>query len=57
MMVFPSVDVTWELVEQMLGLLVDELMNRLQPEQKPLLMPYTQAMQQLFSNPEKKFDF
>jgi hypothetical protein len=57
MMVFPSVDVTWELVEQMLGLLVDELMNRLKPEQKPLLMPYTQAMQQLFSNPEKKFDF
>lgn len=29
MMVFPSVEVTWELVKQMLQLLMDELITRL----------------------------
>lgn len=53
-MVFPSVDVRWELVQNMLSLLADELMERLNPEQKMLLLPYTQAMQQLFSNLEAK---
>lgn len=53
-MVFPSVDVTWELVEQMLRLLMDELMECVQPQHKKLLLPYTQAMQQLFSNIEQK---
>ena len=53
-MVFPSLDVTWELVQQMLELLVDELMAHVQPNQMPLLQPYTQAMQQLFSNLETK---
>jgi hypothetical protein len=53
-MVFPSVDVTWELVEQMLGLLMDELMERVQPQHKKLLLPYTQAMQKLFSNIDQK---
>lgn len=47
-MVFPSVDVTWELVRSMLSLLVDEIMERLASPQKRLLLPYTQAMQQMF---------
>lgn len=53
-LVFPSVSVTWKLVEQGLQLLVDEMMNRINPVQQKLLLPYTQAMQQLFSNIEKK---
>jgi hypothetical protein len=53
-MVFPSVDVSWQLVEQMLQLLVDELMSRVLPQQNNLLLPYTQNMQQLFSNIEQK---
>ena len=53
-MVFPNVDVTWELVQKMLQLLVNELMAHLQPNQLPLLQPYTQAMQQLFSSFEPK---
>ena len=54
MMVFPSIDVTWELVEQLLPLLVAEIQELLLPAQIRLLLPYTQAMQQLFSNLESK---
>lgn len=50
LLVFPSVDVTWKLVEEMLQLLVDELMERLKPEQKYLVLSYAQDMQKLFSN-------
>lgn len=49
-MVFPSVNVAWDLVKQVLKLLVDELMTRVDLEQKRLLLPSTQAMQQLFSD-------
>jgi hypothetical protein len=52
MMVFPSINVTWELVEQVLPLLVNEIQARVSPAQMHLLQPYTQAMQQLFSNLE-----
>lgn len=53
-LVFPSVSVAWKLVEQGLQLLADEMMTRLTPVQQNLLLPYTQAMEQLFSNIEKK---
>jgi hypothetical protein len=53
-MVFPSIDVTWELVEQLLPLLIAEIQERVLPAQMRLLSPYTQAMQQLFSNLETK---
>jgi hypothetical protein len=53
-MVFPSINVTWELVEQLLPLLAAEIQERVSPDQMRLLLPYTQAMQQLFSNLEKK---
>lgn len=48
-MVFPSVEVKWELVQHMLSILMDEIMERVKPEYKRLVLPYTQAMQQLFS--------
>ena len=54
MMVFPSIDVTWKLVEQLLPLLVAEIQTNVSADQMRLLQPYTQAMQQLFSNLEKK---
>lgn len=54
LMVFPSVDVTWQLVEQMLQLLVDELLKLVPPQQKNLLLPYTQSMQQIFLNADRK---
>ena len=49
-MVFPSIDVSWELVEQLLPLLVAQIQARVSPEQVQLLLPYTEAIQQLFSN-------
>lgn len=54
LMVFPSINVAWELVEQLLPLLVNELELGLLPEQMRLLLPYTRAMQQLFSDLEAK---
>ena len=48
-MVYPAVGVTWPMVEQMLKLLVHEILKRVSPEYYPLLLPYTSAMQQLFS--------
>lgn len=53
-MVFPAVNVTWELVEQLLPLLVNEIQARVEPEQMKVVLPYTQAMQQLFSQPLRK---
>ncbi|MGQ4648885.1 hypothetical protein [Lyngbya aestuarii] len=49
-MVFPCIDVQWELVEQITPLLLEEFRDRLEPEQLSLLLPYTQAMQGLFSS-------
>ncbi|HBE16678.1 MAG TPA: hypothetical protein DEG17_26480 [Cyanobacteria bacterium UBA11149] len=48
-MVFPSINVTWELVEQLLPLLVAEIQLRVKPEQMNLVQPYTEAMEKLFS--------
>ncbi|HBB30717.1 MAG TPA: hypothetical protein DDZ80_03980 [Cyanobacteria bacterium UBA8803] len=51
-MVFPSIDVEWQLVEQILPMLMDEFKMRLNSEQISFLQPYTQAMQQVFSKPQ-----
>lgn len=50
LMVFPSIDITWELVQQMLSLLVDEFIKRVSDQYEPLLLLYTQAMQNIFSD-------
>ena len=52
--VFPCIDVSWELVRQVLQLLVEELLTRMEPEPMHRLVPYVQAMQQLFSNFETR---
>lgn len=51
-MVFPSIGVTWRLVSQMIQLLLEEVISRVKPQDKNLVLPYTQAMQQLFTNLE-----
>ena len=53
-MVFPSIGVTGELVKQMLRFLVNEIMARLEPTQTSVLFPYTQALQEMFSDFDKK---
>ena len=48
-MVFPSINVTWALVEQLLPLLVTEIKARIKPEQMKLVQPYTEVMEKLFT--------
>lgn len=52
--VFPTVELKWELVAQMTKLLMDEILARMEPQHQQLVLPYTQAMQQLFSNLQQK---
>lgn len=52
--VFPSINVKWELIEQIVPLLVEEFQLRLNLKEMKVLEPYTTAMQQLFSNPTLK---
>jgi hypothetical protein len=54
LMVFPSIEVTWDLVEQLMPLLITEIQTCISSAQKQFLRPYTRAMQQLFSNLEAK---
>jgi hypothetical protein len=49
-MVFPSVNVAWSLVEQTLHLLIEEMLRRLDLDQQALILPHTQAMQALFAD-------
>ncbi len=53
-LVFPSVQVTWELVQQMLEMLMDEVLASVEPDLKPILRSSALRMQYLFSEIEKK---
>ncbi len=53
-MVFPAIEVTWELVAQMTKLLMNELLVRVEPKYKLLVLPYTKMMQEMFSELEEK---
>ncbi|MBO3459291.1 hypothetical protein G7B40_007235 [Aetokthonos hydrillicola Thurmond2011] len=48
LMVMEKVDVKWEVLQQWNKILMDEVLNQLQPEQRMILLPYTQGMQQAF---------
>lgn len=54
LMVFPNVDVGWDLVESSLMILLDTLVKRLEPAEETTLLPIFDAMQSLFSqeNPQ-----
>jgi hypothetical protein len=47
--VFPTVGVSWALVESVLRLLVKEIHARVKPAQIPLLSPYTRSLQEIFA--------
>ncbi|MUG98455.1 hypothetical protein F7734_41635 [Scytonema sp. UIC 10036] len=47
-MVMPNVGVEWEMTNKWKRQLVDEIESRVQPEQKPLLLNYTQGMESAF---------
>jgi hypothetical protein len=48
LMVMEGVEIQWEMTQQWCEVLVQELLNRVTPEQKDLLLPYVQGMQQVF---------
>lgn len=50
LIVFPNIEVAWELVESMLRSLEQELFAQLDPTQVWLLSPYTGAMRELFAD-------
>ncbi|MBK1988157.1 hypothetical protein A0J48_011515 [Sphaerospermopsis aphanizomenoides BCCUSP55] len=49
-MLYPTLKVQWEMVRQMLHLLRYEISDRLTPQQTNSLMPYFQALSQMFSS-------
>lgn len=53
-MVLPSVGVEWEMTDKWKRLLTDEIISRVQPEHKPLLLNYTQGMEQAFFDARKR---
>ena len=48
-MVMEKVDVKWGVLQKWNQLLMDEVINRVNPEQKAILLPYTQGMQKAFA--------
>lgn len=54
-MVMTGVDVKWELTEQFIQLLIDEIINRVTSDQMELLLPYIQRMQQAFFEERLRF--
>lgn len=53
-MVFPSVEVKWNLVKQMLKLLLEEILVRVEVNHQSIVLPYTQTMQQVFYYIDRK---
>lgn len=53
-MVFPSVEVTWNLVKQMLKILLEEILVRVEANRQSIVLPYTQTMQQVFYDIDRK---
>jgi hypothetical protein len=48
LMVFPSVKVSWKLVDQMLALLLGEIRSRMAPEEWMVIEPYARSLQEIF---------
>lgn len=54
-LVFPSIDVKWELVNIMLNLLAEELLARVASAQRRSLLPYTEALLETFAMVDTHF--
>jgi hypothetical protein len=51
--VLPTLKIEWNLIEQWLKLLTDEILTRVTPSQKLIVLPYLQEMQQIFFEERK----
>ncbi|MBW4624712.1 MAG: hypothetical protein KME49_04160 [Brasilonema octagenarum HA4186-MV1] len=56
-MVMPSVGVKWEMTDKWKRFLVDEIESRVQLEHKPLLLHYTQGMEEAFFAARKQLGY
>ncbi|MBR8834485.1 MAG: hypothetical protein DSM106950_10725 [Stigonema ocellatum SAG 48.90 = DSM 106950] len=56
-MVVEGVGIKWEMTEKWCQLLADEVISRVNPEQKALLLPYIHQMQQLFFEQRGRLGF
>ncbi|KYC42856.1 hypothetical protein WA1_12080 [Scytonema hofmannii PCC 7110] len=56
-MVVQGVEIPWELTEQWCQILGEEIASRIQPEQRDILRPYTQALQQIFFEERERLRF
>jgi hypothetical protein len=56
-MVVQGVDIQWEMTEQWCQLLGDEIVSHIQPEQRDLLEPYIQGLQQIFFQERQRLRF
>ena len=55
-MVMTGVGVSWELIQQFIQVLFDEVLDRVSSEQKCLLLPYTQEMLKAFKKEQVRFE-
>jgi hypothetical protein len=55
-MVMTGVGVRWELIQQFIQVLLDEVLDRISSEQKCLLLPYTQEMLKAFKKEQARFE-
>jgi hypothetical protein len=56
-MVMPSVGVKWEMTDKWKRFLADEIKSRVQPEHKPLLLSYTQGIEEAFFTARKQLGY
>lgn len=56
-MVVEGVEIEWEMTEKWCQVLADELISRVNPEQKVLLLPYTEGLQQIFFKERGRLGF
>lgn len=56
-MVMPSVGVKWEMTDKWKRFLADEIESCVQPEHKPLLLSYTQGIEEAFFTVRKQLGY
>ncbi|MGI2907445.1 hypothetical protein [Tolypothrix sp. VBCCA 56010] len=56
-MVVEGVEIKWEMTEKWCQVLGDEIIRRVNPEQKALLLPYTERMQEIFLQERSRLGF
>ncbi|MBW4478286.1 MAG: hypothetical protein KME54_15845 [Tolypothrix brevis GSE-NOS-MK-07-07A] len=56
-MVVEGVEIKWEMTEKWCQVLGDEIISRVNPEQKALLLPYTEGMQEIFLKERSRLGF